>query len=79
MLVDSYNHSKYETAHVSEALQTAFSSDQYLFGGQRYDQTPTSGVKVGVTTTLLAMSPVLVANYNRHSDDKCKKRNMSPF
>lgn len=74
MLVDSYNHSKYETAPLREALQTAFTSDQYLFGGQRYDQTPLSGVKVAVTTTLLSMSPVVVANYNRQSDDKCKKK-----
>jgi hypothetical protein len=75
MLVDSYNHSKYETTPLREALKTAFTDDQYLFGGQRYDQTATSGVKVAVTTTLLSMSPVVVANYNRQCDDKCKGKN----
>jgi hypothetical protein len=72
MLVDSYNHSKYETKPLREALQAAFTADQYLFGGQRYDQTCTSAVKVAVTTTLLSMSPAIVANYNRQCDDKRK-------
>lgn len=72
MLVDSYNHSKYETKPFHEALQAAFTNDQYLFGGQRYDQTWSSAVKVAVTTTLLSMSPMIVANYNRQGDDKCE-------
>lgn len=72
MLVDSFNHSKYETTPLRDALQNAFTDDQYLFGGQRYDQTWNLPVKVAVTTTLLSMSPVIVANYNRQCDDKRK-------
>lgn len=70
--VENYNHSKYETTPLQGALQIAFSEDQYLFGGQRYDQTWNSPVKVAVTTTLSSTSPVLLANYNRRCDDKCK-------
>jgi predicted acylesterase/phospholipase RssA len=68
--VDNYNHSKYETKPLKNALRTAFSEDQYLFGGQRYDQTWNSPVKVAVTATLSSTSPVLLANYNRTCDDK---------
>lgn len=71
--VDNYNHSRYETTPLKAALQEAYSTDQYLFGGQRYDQTWNSPVKVAVTTTLSSTSPVLLANYNRPCDDKCKK------
>lgn len=70
MFVDSYNHSKYETTPLQEALRKAFTSDQYLFGGQRYDQNWASPVKVAVTTTLSSSSPMLVANYNRRGSDK---------
>jgi hypothetical protein len=70
--VSSYNHSRYETAPLHAALQEAFSADEHLFGGQRYDQTWESPVKVGVTTTLSSRSPALLANYNRRCDDKCK-------
>jgi hypothetical protein len=55
-----------------EALQTAFPDNQYLFGGQRHDQSWTSPVKVAVTTTIASNSPALLANYNRHSEDKRK-------
>jgi hypothetical protein len=72
--VDNYNHSKYETTPLEGALKTAFSEDQHLFGGQRYDQIWDSPVKVAVTATLSSTSPALLANYNRQCDDKCKVR-----
>lgn len=36
--VENINHSRYETTPLQEALQEAFTEDQYLFGGQRLDQ-----------------------------------------
>jgi patatin-like phospholipase/acyl hydrolase len=71
-LVDNINHSKYETTPLHEALQEAFSEDQYLFGGQRLDQNWSSPVKVAVTTTSSSSSPVVLANYNRRCEGKCK-------
>jgi hypothetical protein len=71
--VDNYHHSKYETTPLQTALQEAFTSDQYLFGGQRFDQASESTVKVAVTTTLSSTSPVVLANYNRSCDDKRKR------
>ncbi|KAH7122438.1 hypothetical protein B0J11DRAFT_437907 [Dendryphion nanum] len=70
--VNSYNHSMYETTPLHEALQTAFPENQYLFGGERYNQSETSSVKVAVTTTIASKSPMVLANYNRRCDDKCK-------
>jgi hypothetical protein len=69
-LVDNINHSKYETTPLQEALQDAFSEDQYLFGGQRLDQNWSSPVKVAVTTTSSSSSPVVLANYNRRCEGK---------
>jgi hypothetical protein len=72
-LVESYNHSKYETAPLYKSLRTAFSDKQYLFGGQRYDQYWTSPVRVAVTTTIGSSSAALIANYNRHCEEKGKQ------
>ncbi|UPX14192.1 uncharacterized protein EKO05_0004682 [Ascochyta rabiei] len=69
-LVDNINHSKYETTPLQEALQEAFSENQYLFGGQRLDQNWSSPVKVAVTTTSSSSSPVVLANYNRRCEGK---------
>ncbi|KAF9697343.1 hypothetical protein EKO04_005060 [Ascochyta lentis] len=69
-LVDNINHSKYETTPLQEALQEAFSDDQYLFGGQRLDQNWSSPVKVAVTATSSSSSPVVLANYNRRCEGK---------
>lgn len=71
-LVDNYHHSKYETTPLQKALQDAFTSDQYLFGGPRSDASEAT-VKVAVTTTLSSTSPVVLANYNRSCDEKCKR------
>lgn len=70
-LVDNYNHSKFETAPLQEALISAFSDDQYLFGGRRPDQSSgCSPVKVAVTATSASGSAVVLANYNRHCSEK---------
>ena len=49
---------------------SAFSEKAYLFGGRRSSRSHTSHVKVAVTTTSNAGSPVILANYNRFSDEK---------
>ena len=72
--VDNINHSSYETTPLQEALQTAFTEDEYLFGGQRLDQHWTSPIKVAVTTTSSSSSPVVLANYNRRCEEKRKSR-----
>ena len=67
----SYNHSKYETQPLQEALISAFSEEEYLFGGPRSYQSYGSEVKVAVTTTSAAGNPVVLANYNRLCNEKC--------
>jgi hypothetical protein len=69
--VDNYNHSKYETKSLDNALQRAFPPEQYLFGGRRLEQSGISPVKVAVTTTVTSNSSVVLSNYNRRCDEKC--------
>jgi hypothetical protein len=69
--VDNFYHSKFATEPLQDALKTAFSEDQYLFGGRRVEQSGTSSVKVAVTSTIQGGSAVVLANYNRRSDEKC--------
>ncbi|MCJ1422264.1 hypothetical protein MMC29_000144 [Sticta canariensis] len=69
-LIENYNHSKYETQPLEEALITAFSSEEYLFGGSRPHESFAADVKVAVTTTSAAGSPVILTNYNRICDEK---------
>ena len=70
-LISHYNHSKYETRPLQEALIEAYSEDEYLFGGSRL-HTALSGadVKVAVTSTSAAGSAVVLANYNRLCSEK---------
>ena len=68
--VDNYNHSKYKTQPLRAALMGAFSEEAYLFGGPRSSRSHTSHIKVAVTTTSNAGSPVILANYNRFSGEK---------
>jgi len=68
-LVSNYNHSRYETQPLEEALVEAFSGDQYLFGGQR-EVPNASSAKVAVTSTSTAGTAVVFANYNRLSSEK---------
>ena len=63
-IVSNYNHSIYETQPLQEALTTAFTDDQYLFGGRRGDS-ERMDVKVAVTATSAAGHSVVFANYNR--------------
>lgn len=66
IFVENYHHSKYETAPLNQALQEAFSEDDYLFGGPREVNQQT---KVAVTATTGGNVSVL-ANYNRGCPDK---------
>jgi hypothetical protein len=68
-IVSNYNHSRYETQPLEEALVEAFSGDQYLFGGQRKEVSATSA-KVAVTSTSAAGTAVVLANYNRLCSEK---------
>ena len=68
-IVQHYNHSKYETQPLQEALIEAFTDDQYLFGGRRTDP-GSMEVKVAVTATSAAGGSVVLANYNRLCDEK---------
>lgn len=70
-LVENYNHSKYETRPLQEALMEAFSEDEYLFGGPRDTESYNSSIKVGVTATSTAGSAVVLSNYNRACAKKC--------
>lgn len=66
----SYNHSKYETQPLQDALKKAFSGDEYLFGGTRPNQYYGCDIKIAVTATSAAGNPVVLANYNRLCDEK---------
>jgi hypothetical protein len=68
MIIESLHQSKYETAPLQQALQLAFSKDDYLFGGPRMTNHRT---KVAVTATNSGSVSVL-ANYNRNCVDKRK-------
>jgi len=70
--IENYNHFKYETHPLEEALKSAFTESQYLFGGPRPTDTPNSDIKVGVTATSSAGSSVLLTNYNRLCAEKCE-------
>jgi hypothetical protein len=71
--IDNYNHSKYETQPLEEALKSAFTETQYLFGGPRTTDVPNCDIKVGVTATSSAGSSVLLTNYNRLCAEKCER------
>ena len=73
-LVTSFHHSKYETKPLEEALITAFTEEQYLFGGIHRGQSNESNIKLAVTATSTTGRTVLLSNYNRSSPvkDKCK-------
>ena len=71
-LVDSYNHSKYKTRPLQAALTGTFSEEAYLFGGSIFSESCCPSVKVAVTTTSNADSPVILANDNRFSGEKRK-------
>lgn len=68
-IMSNYNHSKYETQPLQEALLEAFGENQYLFGGQRAE-TGAINAKVAVTATSSAGTSILLANYNRLCSEK---------
>ena len=68
-LINNYNHSKYETRPLEEALIKSFSENEYLFGGPR-PHTLGTDIKVAVTAMSSAGDPVLFANYNRVCSEK---------
>ena len=69
-LVDNYNHSRYETRPLDDALISAYSKEEYLFGGTRPHSSYGTDVKVAVTATSAAGSAVVLANYNRLCGEK---------
>ena len=68
--IDNHNHSKYRTRPLQEALISAYSENEYLFGGSRPHASYGSDVKVAVTATSSSGSAVVLANYNRLCGDK---------
>lgn len=70
-LIENYNHSKYETQPLQEALMEAYSETEYLFGGVRSKDLFGSNTKVAVTSTSTAGCAVVLANYNRICRSKC--------
>jgi hypothetical protein len=71
--IENYNHSKYETQPLEDALKSAFTDSQYLFGGPRISNGSSSDIKVGVTATSSAGTSVLLTNYNRLCAEKCER------
>ena len=71
--VENYNHSRYETRPLEEALISAYSDTEYLFGGPRPLASYGTDVKVAVTATSASGSAVVLANYNRLCEKNRKK------
>jgi len=70
-LVSHYNHSKYETRPLEEALTEAYGEDEFLFGGSRVSNGgDEANVKVAVISTSATDLPVVLANYNRLCPEK---------
>jgi hypothetical protein len=67
------HHSRYETAPLQEALMEAY-QDGYLFGGPREFAVSNAGpeLKVAVTSTSASGTALVISNYNRPCQDKCK-------
>ncbi|KAL9047302.1 MAG: hypothetical protein Q9214_000088 [Letrouitia sp. 1 TL-2023] len=61
---------RYETRPLQEALISAYSEDEFLFGGPRPNTTYGPDVKVAVIATSAAGSAVVFANYNRLCTEK---------
>jgi hypothetical protein len=79
-VISSYHHSRYETTAIEEALKLAFSEDELLFGGKKYqsleDQEVNFGCKVAVTTTSAnTNSTVVLSNYNRMTSENSTSQN----
>ncbi|KAI9659446.1 MAG: hypothetical protein M1821_001704 [Bathelium mastoideum] len=69
--VENYNHSRYETKPLQDALQETFSSEQLLFGGPPPKDSHSPSIKVAVTSTSAASGiPVVFSNYNRPFPEK---------
>ncbi|KAL8723905.1 MAG: hypothetical protein Q9181_007090 [Wetmoreana brouardii] len=76
-LVSYYNHSKYETRPLEEALIEAYGDEEFLFGGSRFsDGGEVNNVKVAVVSTAATNSPVVLTNYNRSCYEKRKPRSI---
>ena len=71
-LHENYNQSRYETHPLQEALIETYSEDEYLFGGPRPKELPSSSIKVAVISTSTTGSPVVLANYNRIRNSGCE-------
>lgn len=67
--IDNFNYSKYQTAPLVEALQTAFTRDESLFGGTKQYYASKSVLKVAVTSASTTGSAVVFANYSRLPGD----------
>ena len=68
--IDNRNHSKYKTRPLQDALVSAYSENEHLFGGSRPHASYGSDVKVAVTSTSASGSAVVLANYNRFNGEK---------
>ena len=68
--IDNHHHSKYKTRPLQEALISAFSEHEHLFGGSRPHAFYGTDIKVAVTATSASGSAVVLANYNRICGDK---------
>ncbi|GAB1318162.1 FabD/lysophospholipase-like protein [Madurella fahalii] len=65
-IVENFHHSNYQTTSLEEALQTAFSEDMLLFGGEHRAESSILSVKVAVTSFSLTDNKAFVlSNYNR--------------
>ena len=67
-----HRHSKYETQPLQEALIDAY-KHSYLFGRPREEHSRDI-IKVAVTPTSTAGNVIVLANYNRPCQEKCKCR-----
>ena len=71
--VENRHESRYETKPWQKALVDAFSLDDCLFGGSRMNFRDSKDTKVAVTATSATGAAVVISNYNRVCEEKCRE------
>ena len=70
-IVNNHDRSKYKTQPLQDAMVSAYSKNELLFGGFRAHASYRSDLNVTVTSTSASGLAVNLAKYNRLCGEKC--------